>query len=97
MRPVLLDNLKMSPNVLATLDLQEKLNLVSMTYNYCGNPPGGILPGQDGEKCRQFMSQLNQALVNMLSSPIVTQQQQQTFQNTPDFTKGDEEAPGTWR
>jgi hypothetical protein len=40
----------MSPNVLATLDLQEKLNLVAMTYNYCRNLPGGILPGQDGEK-----------------------------------------------
>jgi hypothetical protein len=89
MRPVLLDNLKMSPNVLATLDLQKKLNLVSMAYNYCGNPPGGILPGQDGENCRQFMSQLDHALVNMLSSPMATQQQ--NFQNTPDFTKEDEE------
>jgi hypothetical protein len=90
-RPILLDNLRLSPMVLATLDMEEKLTLVVQTYNYCGNPPGGILPGQDGEKCRQFLSQLDQGLINMLSSPITTQQQQ-TFQNTPDFTKEDEEA-----
>jgi hypothetical protein len=39
--------------------------------------------------------QLDQGLINILSFPIVTQpyqyQQQQTFQNTPDFTKEDEE------
>jgi hypothetical protein len=93
MRPILLDNLKQSPMVLATLDVEEKLTLVVQTFNYCGNPPGGILPGQDGEKCRQFLSQLDQALINMLSTPTVTQQQQQqNFQNTPDFTKEDEEA-----
>ena len=93
MRPILLDNLKQSPMVLATLDLDEKLTLVVQTYNYCGNPPGGILPGQDGEKCRQFLSLLDQTLINMLSLPTVTQQQQQqNFQNTPDFTKEDEEA-----
>jgi hypothetical protein len=67
MRPVLLDNLKYSPTVLATLNLEEKLTLVVQTYNYCGNPPGGVLPGQDGEKCRQFLSLLDQTLINMLS------------------------------
>jgi hypothetical protein len=67
MRPVLLDNLKYSPIVLATLNLEEKLTLVVQTYNYCGNPPGGVLPGQDGEKCRQFLSLLDQTLINMLS------------------------------
>jgi hypothetical protein len=85
MRPILLDNLKRSPIVLATLDVEEKLTLVVQTYNYCGNPPGGVLPGQDGEKCRQFVSQLDQALINMLSLPMTTQQQ--NFQKTPDFTK----------
>ena len=67
MRPVLLDNLKYSPTVLAALDLEEKLTLVVQTYNYCGNPPGGVFPGQDGEKCRQFLSLLDQTLINMLS------------------------------
>jgi hypothetical protein len=67
MRPVLLDNLKYSPTVLARLNLEEKLTLVVQTYNYCGNPPGGVLPGQDGEKCRQFLSLLDQTLINMLS------------------------------
>jgi hypothetical protein len=67
MRPVLLDNLKYSPTVLARLNLEEKLTLVVQTYNYCGNPPGGVLPGQDGEKCRQFLSLLDQTFINMLS------------------------------
>ena len=67
MRPGLLDNLKYPPTVLATLDLEEKLTLVVLAYNYCGNPPGGVLPGQDGEKCRQFLSLLDQTLINMLS------------------------------
>ena len=67
MRPVLLDNLKYSPTVLATLNLEEKLTLVVQTYNYCGNPPGGVFPGQDGEKCRHFLSLLDQTLINMLS------------------------------
>jgi hypothetical protein len=40
-RPILLDNLRLSPMVLATLDMEEKLTLVVQTYNYCGNPPGG--------------------------------------------------------
>jgi hypothetical protein len=96
MRPILLDNLKQFPMVLGTLDVHEKLTLIVQTYNYCENPPSGILLGQDGEKCRQFLSHLDQGLINMLSFPIVTQpyqyqQQQQTFQNTPDFTKKDEE------
>jgi hypothetical protein len=67
MRPILLDNIKQSPIVLSTLDLEEKLTLILQTYNYCGNPPGGVLPGQDGDKCRQFLSVLDQTLINMLS------------------------------
>jgi hypothetical protein len=67
MRPILLDNIKQSPTVLSTLDLNEKLTLVVQTYNYCGNHSGGTLSGQDGAKCTQFLSLLDQTLINMLS------------------------------
>jgi hypothetical protein len=70
MRPILLDTLgRMTPLVLSTLDMHEKLTLIVQTYNYCENPTSGILGGlgQDNEKCKQFLSLLDQALTNMLS------------------------------
>jgi hypothetical protein len=76
MRPVLLDNPKANSNVVATLDVEEKLTLVVQTYNYCGNPPG-VIPGQDGEKCRQFLSLLDQTLIKYAIITIVNQEQNQ--------------------
>lgn len=64
-RPILLDHPTMVPEVVGTLNLQEKMNLINMTYDYCNQ--SGNVPDDDADKCRAFMTNLDQALVDMLT------------------------------
>lgn len=49
-RPLLLDNPSYDLEVVDTLNLQEKMSLINMTYDYCSQPSN--LAGDDADKCR---------------------------------------------
>jgi hypothetical protein len=65
-RPSFLDNLTMSPRAVETLDIHEMMSMINTAYKYCSQFSN--LVGSDADKCRDFMSELDQSLIDMLTN-----------------------------